>query len=160
MRVHLGFQLPTWEFPWECEGSFPHTLCTLGSMWCDSRVFFLARNLATPCFGCKPKARVVTVGALLLHECMPHNVVSYFLCPCFHLSFHLSLCFMKHLLPSMPLQDFLNSCSDVLSYKTIVELGATCKHCCCHLQTLILHANVVAACEHYCCIKKVSFICA
>jgi hypothetical protein len=36
-------QLPTWEFTWECEGSFPHTLwsvCTPGSMWCDSRVYF------------------------------------------------------------------------------------------------------------------------
>jgi len=36
-------QLPTWEFTWECEGSLPHTLCTLctlGSMWCDSRVYF------------------------------------------------------------------------------------------------------------------------
>jgi hypothetical protein len=36
-------QLPTWEFTWECEGSFPHTLrtlCTPGSMWCDSWVYF------------------------------------------------------------------------------------------------------------------------
>jgi len=32
-------QLPTWEFTWECEGSFPHTLCTPGSMWYDSRVY-------------------------------------------------------------------------------------------------------------------------
>jgi hypothetical protein len=27
-----GFQLPTWEFTWECESSFPHILYTLGSM--------------------------------------------------------------------------------------------------------------------------------
>jgi len=33
-------QLPPWEFNWECEGSFPHTLCTPGSMWCDSRVYY------------------------------------------------------------------------------------------------------------------------
>jgi hypothetical protein len=36
-------QLPTWEFTLECEGSFLHTLwtlCTPGSMWCDSRVYF------------------------------------------------------------------------------------------------------------------------
>jgi hypothetical protein len=56
--IHLGFQLPTLEFTWECEGSFPHTLCTPGNMWCDSRVFFLARNLAKPCLGHEPNARV------------------------------------------------------------------------------------------------------
>jgi hypothetical protein len=32
-------QLSTWEFTWECEGSLPHTLCTPGSMWYDSRVY-------------------------------------------------------------------------------------------------------------------------
>ncbi len=32
-------QLPTWEFTWECEGSLPHTLCTPGGMWYDSRVY-------------------------------------------------------------------------------------------------------------------------
>jgi hypothetical protein len=36
------------EFICECEGSFPYILCTPGSMWCDSQVFFLAYNLATP----------------------------------------------------------------------------------------------------------------
>ncbi len=51
---------PCWEFPWECEGSFPHTLYTLGNMWCDSRISLLARNLATPCLGREPKARVMT----------------------------------------------------------------------------------------------------
>ncbi len=60
--VILGLQLPTWEFTWECEGSFPHTLCTPGSMWSDYRVFLLARNLATPCFGREPKAKVPTLA--------------------------------------------------------------------------------------------------
>jgi hypothetical protein len=46
-RVHLGLQLPTWEFTWECEGSFPHTFYTPRSMWCDSKVSLLARNLVT-----------------------------------------------------------------------------------------------------------------
>jgi hypothetical protein len=32
LGFHLGLQLPTWEFTWECEGSFPHTLCTPKSM--------------------------------------------------------------------------------------------------------------------------------
>jgi hypothetical protein len=59
-RVHLGLQFPTSEFIWEYEGSFLHILCTPMSMWYDSQVFFLAHNLATPCFGCKPKAKVVT----------------------------------------------------------------------------------------------------
>jgi hypothetical protein len=58
--VLLGLQLPTWEFTWECEGSFPHTLCIPGSMWSDSRVSFLACNLPTPCLGREPKARVAT----------------------------------------------------------------------------------------------------
>ncbi len=32
--------------------------CTLGSMRCDSQASLLARNLASPCFGREPKARV------------------------------------------------------------------------------------------------------
>jgi hypothetical protein len=56
------FWLSTWEFTWECEGSFPHTLCTPRSMWCDSRVFLLAHNLATPCLDREPKAKVATLG--------------------------------------------------------------------------------------------------
>jgi hypothetical protein len=32
--VHSRFQLLQWEFTSECEGSFPHTLCIPGSMWC------------------------------------------------------------------------------------------------------------------------------
>jgi len=31
------------------------------SMRCDSQVSLLARNLANPCLGCKPKARVATM---------------------------------------------------------------------------------------------------
>jgi hypothetical protein len=34
--------------------------CTLGSMWHDTRASLLARNLATPCLGHKPKFKVVT----------------------------------------------------------------------------------------------------
>jgi hypothetical protein len=60
--IHSGVQLPTWEFTWECEGSFPHTLCIPKSMWSDSQVSFLACNLATPCFGREPKARVATIN--------------------------------------------------------------------------------------------------
>jgi hypothetical protein len=60
LGVHLGFQLPILEFTWECEGSCPHTLCIPRSMWCESRVSLLARNLATLCLGHKPKARVAT----------------------------------------------------------------------------------------------------
>jgi hypothetical protein len=40
-----------------------HILTLFGtpeSMWCDSHVFFLGRNLATLCLGRKPKAGVAT----------------------------------------------------------------------------------------------------
>ncbi len=65
--VLLGLQLPTWEFTWECEGSFPHTLCTPRSMWSDSRVSFLAHHLLTPCFVHEPKARVATTYITGVH---------------------------------------------------------------------------------------------
>jgi hypothetical protein len=61
-EVHSGLQFLTWEFIWECEGSFTHTLCTHGSMWSDSQVSLLAHNLATPYLGHEPKARVATLG--------------------------------------------------------------------------------------------------
>ncbi len=64
--IHLGLQFPTWEFTWECEGSFPHTLCTPKSMWSDSRLSLLACNLATPCLDREPKARFATVPFCLL----------------------------------------------------------------------------------------------
>ncbi len=55
--VYSGLQLPQWEFTWECEGEL---LCIPESMWCDSRVSLLARNLATLCLGRKPKPKVAT----------------------------------------------------------------------------------------------------
>jgi hypothetical protein len=58
LRVYLGFQFPKWKFTWECEGSCPHTFCTLGSMWCDSQAS-LARNLASPCLGGWEELKVV-----------------------------------------------------------------------------------------------------
>ncbi len=86
-KVLLGLQLPTWEFTWECEGSFLHTLCTLGSMWSDSRVSLLARNLATPCLSHEPKATVVTfnnrnlISSLNIHpllKCQKNNNIIFF----------------------------------------------------------------------------------
>jgi hypothetical protein len=68
LGVHLGFQLLQWEFTWECEGSFPHTLytiCTPKSMWCDSHASLLAHNLASFCLGRKPKARVATLSIVM-----------------------------------------------------------------------------------------------
>jgi hypothetical protein len=38
--------------------------CTLESMQHDSRASFLARNLATPCLGHEPKARIATPKVL------------------------------------------------------------------------------------------------
>jgi hypothetical protein len=44
--------------------------CTPKSMGCDSRASLLARNLASPCFGHEPNARVVThnLRKKFLHE--------------------------------------------------------------------------------------------
>jgi acyl-CoA synthetase (AMP-forming)/AMP-acid ligase II len=66
-----NFSLKIWESIWDSNshngsslGSVRvHSLTlfyTLGSMRCDSRASFLARNLASHCFGRKPKARVAT----------------------------------------------------------------------------------------------------
>jgi hypothetical protein len=52
-RSPPGFRLPKWKFLWECEGSFPHTFL-------HSQASLLACNLARPCLGRKPKAKVVT----------------------------------------------------------------------------------------------------
>jgi hypothetical protein len=49
-----GLQLPKWKLPWECEGSFPHTLL-------HSRAPLSTRNLASPCLGREPKSRVATI---------------------------------------------------------------------------------------------------
>ncbi len=62
------------EFPWECEGSFPHTPCTPESMWCDFQVFLLACNLATPCLGREPKARVATLFNCLMRSYLFNNL--------------------------------------------------------------------------------------
>jgi hypothetical protein len=40
--------------------------CTPGSMWSDSRISFLVRNLATPCLGHEPRARVATTTTLAI----------------------------------------------------------------------------------------------
>jgi hypothetical protein len=48
-----GFQLPKWEFTWECEGSFLHTFI-------HSQASLLAHNLASPCLGCEHKVKVAT----------------------------------------------------------------------------------------------------
>ncbi len=50
MGVHLG----VWRF-------IPSHSCTPRSMWCDSRASLLARNLTSPCFARKLKARVTTI---------------------------------------------------------------------------------------------------
>jgi hypothetical protein len=65
IRKSIGTLIPNMEFTWECEGSFLHTFCTPGSMWCDSWVFLLAYNLATPCFNREPKARVADICCFL-----------------------------------------------------------------------------------------------
>ncbi len=44
--------------------------CTPRSMRCDSRASFLARTLANPCLGHKPKARVATLSwPMVAHNC-------------------------------------------------------------------------------------------
>jgi hypothetical protein len=56
-EVHLGFQSPKWEFAWECEGSFSHTLLHSQEheMWFPG----FPLNLH-PCIGYEPKAKVAT----------------------------------------------------------------------------------------------------
>jgi hypothetical protein len=56
------WKFPKWEFTWECEGSFPHTLLHSQEheMWLPS--FPLGpRNLANLCLGHEPKAKVATI---------------------------------------------------------------------------------------------------
>ncbi len=60
--------IPSWEFNWECEGWFLHTLCILGSMWSNSWVSFLAHHLPTPYLGREPKARVATPNAPCMED--------------------------------------------------------------------------------------------
>ncbi len=60
LKSPLGFQFPKWEFTWECEGSFPHTLLHTHEheMWLPGPV--LAHTFANPCLGHKLKVRVAT----------------------------------------------------------------------------------------------------
>jgi hypothetical protein len=44
----------------ESVGSFPHPLLHSWECECDSWVAFSVHNFPCPCFGCKPKTRVVT----------------------------------------------------------------------------------------------------
>ncbi len=80
-----GLPLPKWELPWECECSLPHTplhFLKLPGVCGDSRAsswptpfqclcfrsqvsFLLAYNLATPCLGREPKARVATIALFI-----------------------------------------------------------------------------------------------
>jgi hypothetical protein len=62
----LGLQLPKWEFTWECEGSFSHTLLhsQKHEMWLLSSV--LARTFVNPCLGHEPKVRVATFHLMWL----------------------------------------------------------------------------------------------
>ncbi len=53
ITLWTGTSPPKVEALWECEGSFPHTFF-------HSRASLLARNLASPCLGCEPKARLAT----------------------------------------------------------------------------------------------------
>ncbi len=45
---------------------------TFGSMRCDSRASFLARTLASLCFGCEPKDRVATFSTIRKRGQCPH----------------------------------------------------------------------------------------
>jgi hypothetical protein len=51
------FQLPKWEFTWECGSSFFHTFP-------HSQASLLARTFASPCLGCEPKAMFTTFRVL------------------------------------------------------------------------------------------------
>jgi hypothetical protein len=57
----LGVQLPKWEITWDVRVHSLTLFCTPRSMRCDYRASLLAHNLANPCLGPKPKARV-TIG--------------------------------------------------------------------------------------------------
>jgi hypothetical protein len=64
----LGFQLPKWEFTWSVRVHSLTLFCILGSTRCDSWASFLTRKLASPCFGCKPKAKVAIFSHLQSHH--------------------------------------------------------------------------------------------
>ncbi len=73
----LGFQLPKWELTWECESSFVTLSHIPRSMRCDSRASLSTRTFASPCFGCKPKAKVVTFY-LSVYYCFNLNIENCF----------------------------------------------------------------------------------
>jgi hypothetical protein len=49
-----SLKIQKWKFLWECEGSFPHTFL-------HSQASLLAHNIASPCLGHEPKAKVMTM---------------------------------------------------------------------------------------------------
>ncbi len=54
----LGLEFPKWEFIWECEGSFLHTLLHSQEHETWLPGFLLGPHPCKPCLGCKPKAKV------------------------------------------------------------------------------------------------------
>ncbi len=61
MWESIETQIPKVKAPFGSVKVHSFTLSyTPGSMWCDSRTFLLAHNLANPCFGLEPNAKVTT----------------------------------------------------------------------------------------------------
>ncbi len=60
LGVHWDSNSQSGSSLWECEGSFLTLSYTPESMRCDSQASFFVHNLASPCIGREPKARVVT----------------------------------------------------------------------------------------------------
>ncbi len=61
IQESTGTPILKMELPWGCEGSFLHTLSQ--SLWLPASL--LARNLANPCLGHEPKAKVATCLSLI-----------------------------------------------------------------------------------------------
>ncbi len=72
--VHLGFQLSTWEFIWECEGSFPHTLW---HSW--EHVMWLPCLFLGP-QPCNPLALVVSPRLGLWHKISIQKLIYFTYC--------------------------------------------------------------------------------
>ncbi len=83
----IGIPTPKMRAPWECEGSFPHTLLHSREheMWLLG--FLLARILASPCFNCEPKARAATICITLFMGMQMHWIILLF-CNTFRLSYN------------------------------------------------------------------------
>ncbi len=77
----LGLQLPKWEFIWEWQGSFSHTLLHSQEheMWLPGSL--LAHTFTSPYLGRKPKVKVATSSFLqpTLHWCCKYLGL-YLLC--------------------------------------------------------------------------------